>query len=127
MPNWCENVVQVTGPEDKVAEFVQYVAGETYDGRSSSFCFNKVIPVNPALYEGADWYDFCVNNWGTKWEPSEFIVEPDGIPDDGYAEWQFHTAWSPPEGVFHTLRNKFPDVDISWFYHEPGMRVAGYL
>ena len=40
---------------------------------------------------------------------------------------EFDTAWSPPEAICHALRDKFPDMCISWFFDEPGMEVAGYL
>ena len=69
------------------------------------------------------WYDWNNANWGTKWD-----VDPncDHFESDSF-ECTFETAWSPPEGIFHALREQFPDVDISWFYDEPGMQVAGYL
>ena len=129
MPNWCENIVRVTGPVERVAEFVEFVKGRTHDDIPSSFCFNKIIPVDPILYETNAWHDFCTTHWGTKWEPSgeSFFITTDTVPDDGYAEWGFYTAWNPPEGIFEALRSKFSDIDISWFYHEPGLRIAGYL
>ena len=47
--------------------------------------------------------------------------------DEGWAEFAFNTAWSPPYGIFDKIKENFPDVGISWFYDEPGMEVAGYL
>jgi hypothetical protein len=47
--------------------------------------------------------------------------------DDGWAEFEFLTAWAPPHGVFDKIKENFPDVGISWFYDEPGMEFAGYL
>ena len=42
-------------------------------------------------------------------------------------ELEFDTAWSPPEEICLRLREMFQDVNISWFFDEPGMEVAGYL
>ena len=72
-----------------------------------------------------NWYDWCVENWGTKW----------GLGDNADMEWdggnvvtyEFDTAWGPPEPVYHVLAEKFPDLHISWFYDEPGMECSGYL
>ena len=32
-----------------------------------------------------------------------------------------------PDVVIPMLKEKYPDVSISWFYDEPGMEFAGYL
>ena len=70
------------------------------------------------------WYHWCVNNWGTKWDMCDkFTAEI----DEGWAEFGFNTAWSPPYGIFDKIKEDFPDVGISWFYDEPGMEFAGYL
>ena len=39
----------------------------------------------------------------------------------------FETPWSPPEQICESLRNRFEDVEITWFFDEPGERIAGYL
>ena len=74
---------------------------------------------------GADnWFDWCVNNWGVKWDLDSDVNLIENI--DGL-EYHFNTAWCPPDGIFKELVKKFPDVNISWFYDEPGMELAGYL
>ena len=45
----------------------------------------------------------------------------------GYAEFTFNTAWAPADGIYNAIREKYPDVGISWFYDEPGCELAGYL
>ena len=69
------------------------------------------------------WYDWQINNWGTKWEPADISVEQ----CDEELELTFNTAWSPPEDICRAIREKYPDVTVSWFFDEPGMEVAGYL
>ena len=70
------------------------------------------------------WYDWRVQNWDTKWDAYDVVVTDD---DPDCAEIEFNTAWSPPEAICHALREQYPDVDISWFYDEPGCEIAGYL
>ena len=73
---------------------------------------------------GADnWYDWSNLHWGTKWDASQT-----GLNDEGDClRYDFDTAWCPPEPICHFLRDKFPDVQISWFFREDGMEMAGYL
>ena len=79
----------------------------------------------PKSKKGDDrWYQFCVQNWGTKWEAYDFCTMD--IEEDS-AEFGFNTAWGPPEGIFDKIRENYPDVGISWFYDEPGCEIAGYL
>ena len=70
------------------------------------------------------WYDWRLQNWDTKWDCYDVEVTDD---DPECTEIQFETAWSPPEAICHALREQYPDVDISWFYDEPGCEIAGYL
>ena len=69
------------------------------------------------------WYDWNNANWGTKWDTD---AECDHVESNCF-ECEFETAWSPAEGIFYALREQYPDVQISWFYDEPGMELAGYL
>ena len=43
-----------------------------------------------------------------------------------YIVYLFDTAWSPPEPVIQALREKFEEVNITAFFDEPGMEIAGY-
>ena len=143
MPNWCENRVSVHGEADQVKDFVALVSG----GVEGKFSFQFIDPCpqeildTPASfgneedkarheemmekYGYAHWYDRNVNEWGTKWDVGE--TDYYDADDDGYVQYEFMTAWGPPEGIYFTLVEKFPDLSISWFYHEPGCELAGYL
>jgi len=59
MPNWCLNNLTIEHEDGYMVDrFVKaYEEGNT--------C-NEFIPVPEDIGEG--WYDFCVNNWGTKWD-----------------------------------------------------------
>ena len=70
------------------------------------------------------WYNWRLQNWGTKWDCYEVDID-DSELEYGF-EVTFDTAWSPPEEICSAIKEQF-DVSISWFFDEPGMEVAGYL
>ena len=71
------------------------------------------------------WYNWRVQNWGTKWDCYSLEIDDTDMPH-GF-EVQFETAWSPPEEVCNAIRDQYDDLSISWFYDEPGCELAGYL
>ena len=71
------------------------------------------------------WYDWRLKYWDTKWDCYDLEIGDDDLPH-GF-EVTFNTAWSPPEGICRAMRKQYPDIDISWFYDEPGEAIAGYL
>ena len=71
------------------------------------------------------WYDWRLRYWDTKWDCYDLEIDDDDLPH-GF-EVTFNTAWSPPEGICRAMRKQYPDIDISWFYDEPGEAISGYL
>jgi hypothetical protein len=71
-------------------------------------------------YGAADWYDWSINNWGTKWD-----VEPDGYsrPNPNSLSVGFETAWAPPIQFYEHLESLGFHVEA--MYYEPGMAFAG--
>jgi len=76
---------------------------------------------NVEKYGYANWYDFCVNEWGTKWE-----IGADGNPAQdipGGLMLGFDSAWSPPIAAYEKLLEM--GFEIEAMYYEPGMAYAG--
>ena len=71
------------------------------------------------------WYDWRLQNWDTKWDA--YDVEQHDFDDPDQYEVTFNTAWSPPDAICNEIREQYPDVEVSWFYDEPGCELAGYL
>ena len=71
------------------------------------------------------WYNWRVQNWGTKWDCYTLEIDDTDMPH-GF-EVNFETAWSPPEEVATAIREQYDDLSMSWFYDEPGCEIAGYL
>ena len=71
------------------------------------------------------WYDWRIMNWDTKWDCYDLNINIDNLPE-GF-EVTFNTAWSPPYSICDAIREIYPEVNVSWFYDEPGCELAGYL
>jgi hypothetical protein len=73
-----------------------------------------------------NWYDWCINNWGTKWDTcdGDWNYEDAG---DGQAilSGNFQTAWGPPVGVYTHCQEAHPDLHIEAMYYEGGCAFAG--
>jgi len=67
----------------------------------------------------SSWYDWCVNNWGTKWDVYSISEES---PDNTFS---FDTAWSPPMPAYEVLSERHPDVSIKVKYIDEGWGFAG--
>ena len=67
-------------------------------------------------------YEWCLENWGTKWNAIEPTIEESDL-------WRtiikFRTAWSPPLPVIDKLAEMFPNVCFRLEYYERGMEFCG--
>ena len=128
MPNWCYNNLYITVENNKQLEKV--IQGIT-NNSEQPFDFNRVIPM-PEELEGTnapnklnpeeliakcgypDWYEWRVDNWGTKWNASESEL----TITKNHIEIRFQTAWSPPNPVIEKIGSKFPFAFITLDWEE---------
>jgi hypothetical protein len=140
MPNWCNNSVEIYHDDPKMIERVR----TAFNGEG---LLQEFIPVPQALrdtvsgsmgedkreaheaqqkanleqYGYNDWYSFCVNEWGTKWD-----IGADGNPAQdipGGLMLGFDSAWAPPCAAYEKLQAM--GFRITAMYYEPGMAFAG--
>lgn len=60
-------------------------------------------------YGATDWYDWRVDNWGTKWTGSDLIIDYMG---NTMLAITYNTAWDTPRELFHYLLKTYPDLTI---------------
>lgn len=121
MPNWCQNNLTIRHDDrSKVIEFVlAYKEGKA--------CEHYLpVPKNDdgTVFDG--WFDWCINNWGTKWDIGSDNDETYGLHPtvvDNQATMSFDSAWSPPVGLYKKLHELGFSVDATYF--EPGMAYCG--
>lgn len=70
----------------------------------------KVYLENKEKYGYPDWYGWCCDNWGTKWNACDVSISGESATTLIY---EFDTAWSEPTPVLQALSGKYPDIDIS--------------
>jgi hypothetical protein len=68
-----------------------------------------------------DWYDFSVNEWGTKWD----VGDSDGINEvtENSLTVYFDSAWAPPLAAYDKMTAL--GFEIEALYDEPGMAFCG--
>ena len=142
MPNWCSNHITVRGTNS--AEIKRLA--DAFD--AGEFC-GTVVPMPEELnitsgflgdpveqaelerkskaniekYGYANWYDFNVANWGTKWEVGGNGGQAERDEDGLGFSAPFESAWSPPIGVCEALVEQ--GFEVTLYYYEPGMGYVG--
>jgi len=70
-------------------------------------------------YGYADWYDWSIFNWGTKWNAYDVtewsINEGHWNGENSSATIYYETAWSPATALWLNVSKDYPTLD---FYHE---------
>jgi hypothetical protein len=140
MPNWCSNYVELTHAEPEMlqraqkafnegtllAEFIpvpaslQIVAGCVGDPDEQKK-LEEATAKNIELHGYGNWYDYCVNEWGTKWD-----VGADGQRNEIVGNTfnaSFESAWGPPIQAFEKLEGL--GFTVSAYYYESGMGFCG--
>ena len=130
MPNWCNNSVEIYHEDPAMIERVRTAFNEgallqefipvptELSEATANFTTNEALV---AKYGYSSWYDFCVANWGTKWD-----VGADGQPAqdiEGGLMLSFDSAWSPPTTAYEKLMEQ--GFTIRAMYCESGMAYAG--
>ena len=69
-------------------------------------------------------YEWCCNNWGTKW--GAYDVSVYAHPTRGQCI-TFQSAWAPPEPVIRKLFELFPTMQFEFEYFERGCGFCGGL
>jgi hypothetical protein len=142
MPNWCNNYLELEHEDPAMIERARkaFAEGKLLEefcpvpaslhivaGRVGDAADPKQIELetqeaaNIAVHGYANWYDWCVNEWGTKWD----VGGDGGCASDGVnsIEMNFDSAWAPPIAAME----KFQDLGfkVKLVYWESGMCFAG--
>lgn len=149
MPNWCENNLTIMGSKQQLDDLMSKVAIINEGGYERYSILDRLYPCPPELlatpsgfstdeveqaernikeeqnlatYGYRDWYDWCNDNWGTKWGDSDTSLVDDS---DEVKEFYFESAWSPPvEGIIN-ISKLYPDLIFSMSWHEGGCDFWG--
>jgi hypothetical protein len=141
MPNWCNNNLTLEHEDPAMIQ-------RAFDALERGEFLNEFIPVPEQLKIVAgsvgdpveqakleadtkrnleelgygNWYDYCVGEWGTKWDCGEQGAS-DIHPGGRMLHTFFDTAWSPPVNAYEKLEQLGFKVEA--MFYEPGMAFAG--
>lgn len=141
MPNWCENYLIVHFNPNNQRELMY--ARRLKTAYEKSKLLNALVKrpkhqpdinkPNPFFAKGGlgadeqklfgknNWYDWSIENWGTKWE----ISSSDGsveLEESGTLGIRFMSAWSPPTPAISKIKLPF-----ELYFWEPGAGFMGQL
>jgi len=120
MPNWCEDCLEVIGDENEIKRFCETGLTTVVNKDGEIEQEWSLLPYYP--YPDGKWdYDWCVDNWGTKWDVDEPIHEC-----NGESFWvTFNTAWAPPVNWLKKVQQDYPLLKFKLLYIEQGMQFCG--
>jgi hypothetical protein len=104
-----------------VPEDLKIVAGRLgADDNPDQLALVAKEEANLAKYGAKNWYDYCIRQWGTKWDVDCDSVN---INEEGVLTASYQSAWAPPVPFYDTLEEM--GFSVIAYYDEPGMAFAG--
>ena len=121
MPNWCENRVYIEAPESEIQAILEACRGE----ENNLLHYLRPEPEHPEENNSGvlpAWYNWRVDNWGTKWE-----VDADAYSHgEGWVNIAFDSVWAPPvEALRHWQEQDSENRSFNIRYIERGMAFVG--
>lgn len=119
--NWYKNeyITPTQGKVNTYEELIQLEkeAEKIYLGRNTNIDpedweLGKKAQINIEKYGAPTWYEWCIRNWGCKWNACGYDDEYDYTQDECMT---FDTAWSPPHQILEKLAADYPEIT---FVHE---------
>ena len=150
MPNWCNNTITIEHEDSsKIHEVIESLTTKIHEDTSESKFFTyckpepdysktKVKCTYPSItkkeyieVDDQKWWDWRVQNWGTKWNIDTFEKRElfDHHTDlaisdlDKSISFNCSTAWSPPLGALKSLEKE--GFKVSCDYYEGGVAFVG--
>ena len=138
MPNWCSNYATFTheDPEQINRLIKAAVAGKLFSeflpcppelleevptGDDYVQRRDALIARNKELHGYDSWYEWNVDNWGTKWDIGEVDEDNFNVSEDGKSvSFWFDTAWAPPLNFYDDI-----PFTVTAYYYETGMGFCG--
>lgn len=126
MPNWCTNTLTIYGGAKSIKEFKKKAYRKVVENNEikeeTDLSFEQFLPI-PLEKKEDGWYDWCISNWGTKWDACSVCLEPSNKKTQ--LIYTFDTAWSPPCNIVTEMSKQFPSLLFHLHYDEPSMQFAG--
>ena len=147
MPNWCSNLLYISGPSEEIERFCENAVGYDTDNSADPdtgkeqpiklvFELQSLYPMplellntvessgdNRKEINGQTWYSWRLDHWGTKWDVSNLVRRP--LKSKTKATYSFNTAWWPPIEAIDTIAASYPKLRFKLKYRESGCGLKG--
>jgi len=120
MPNWTANSVIITANNNAQQNKIKELHDRMFSGDETFLdgLFEYFVPSS----KGDDWYQSNIDNWGTKWDATDVVLE--NSDETTFIHLTFDTAWSPPEAFYDNLNKQGYTVEAT--FCEQGCDFIGY-
>lgn len=119
MPNWCENYLIVKASPEIINNMEEAIKNENL--------FETFVPILENIKNKVtdDVENWCIENWGTKWDICDPEILRKEVLDTNNAVIivKFNTAWNPPITFYENLNEKVYEIEA--YYAEYGMSIFG--
>ena len=119
MPSWCENWLLIWSEDKPVQDYIDSWRAISQDP-GLAFSLTSIVPMPGGIWD----YDWCIVNWGTKWDTYDVKIE---ILDEHQGRIRFSTAWSPPLTAVEALSLRHPELELILDFGDPDNDFAGRL
>jgi hypothetical protein len=150
MPNWITNILTINADEKMVQKILSeikseesefdfnkivpqprelddttapasIVSDEDYEKSPSKGITQTMSEDFIRKYGFNNWYDWRYENWGTKWNADEVIINDNEIT--------FNTAWCNPMALLVALSRKYPNIQFNIIFADEdfGHNVGTYI
>jgi hypothetical protein len=144
MPNWCNNTLELHHEDPAMIERAKkaFAEGKLLEefcpvpaslhivaGRVGDDTDPKQIELeaqekaNLEAHGYSTWYDYCVNEWGTKWDVGGNDYNEPQQDSPNKITMAFDSAWAPPCAAMDKMMDM--GFSVRLYYYEPGMCFAG--
>jgi hypothetical protein len=121
VPNWCDCELDIIGSRQERQRFARKAVNA--EDRTVLIDFNNFVPVPKELDESGNTRDWCIANWGTKWNLGDDTNID--IDTDSFTIYHFMTAWTPPRPVVLAMSKQFPTLRFDLSFWESGVCFQG--
>lgn len=154
MPNWCENILDVSGNKHEITKFKELSLVKSEAGDNLNFTMELLLPTpkelleqtSPAMWRGDEndtdgklEFEKQVEELKQKyghtdwydWRVNKWGTKWDcadsEILDEGenFISMFYQTAWGPNTQFISTIAKMFPELTFKLSFEEPGMGFCG--
>lgn len=123
MPNWCNNVIAITGTKENMKEIYEFFR----DANEEAFVMSSLVPEDDDFVKIKENNEFILSPYstfyGTKWDFQINDIEIFDCVEESVF-FTCSTAWSPPSAFCQRLSEKY-NVEVDIKYEEGGVSFVG--